>query len=94
MLPPPAIARIVRTVCFELFPGLTTPRAIRYLSAMCAVGLLASRHIPDLVKAMEEGKHDVVSGTRYGLGGGVSIPLATVYRIPRWLSHMVPVSPA
>lgn len=30
------------------------------------------RYIPDLVQKMEEGDHDVVSGTRYGLGGGVS----------------------
>lgn len=34
---------------------------------------MVSRYIPDLVRAMEEGNHDVVSGTRYGLGGGVSV---------------------
>lgn len=31
------------------------------------------RFIPDLVRRMEEGGHDVVSGTRYGLGGGVRV---------------------
>ncbi|CAM9760622.1 unnamed protein product [Ectocarpus sp. 6 AP-2014] len=30
------------------------------------------KYIPDLVQKMEEGDHDVVSGTRYGLGGGVA----------------------
>lgn len=59
------------------------------MPAMHFMGLLASRYIPDLVEAMEEGKHDVVSGTRYGLGGGVSTKLAKVHRVRRCLSHAV-----
>ena len=35
------------------------------------------RYIPDLVRKMEEGGHDVVSGTRYGLGGGVRMGFRT-----------------
>lgn len=42
---------------------LTAPNAT--MGATC-------RFIPDLVRKMEEGMYDVVSGTRYGLGGGVS----------------------